>query len=83
MHMIRCYAVVEERDVEIPQPLTEKFPGACSAFLKFQYEVPVMASMCDVIGVTRDNVSFSTRHQTRIPESQFILRLEKDIKNKR
>ena len=42
-----------------------------------------MASMCDVIGVTRDNVSFSTRHQARIPESKFILRLEKDIKNKR
>ena len=79
--MVRGYAGVEQRDPKFLNPLPEHISIEGSILLEFQQKIPVMTSMSEVIGVTRNDISFSARHGKRVGKSRFPLKLEKGSRN--
>jgi len=70
MYVVRGNAGVEKRDAEFTNPLPEHPPVDRSIFLELQQKFAVMTAMGEMIGVTRNDISFSARHRTRVRETQ-------------
>jgi hypothetical protein len=61
--MVGCDTVAEQRDAKVLQPLPKHRTTAGAIRFEFQQKRPVMTPMCNMVGMTPDDVSLSSQHE--------------------